>query len=158
MYTTLSSCLHSVTIACWTTHLHYCQVGYEVSYSCVHCNPPQDQYRARIGFSLCSQFSQGKACFPYTEPLFSLQGSCIHYKDFPVRITTQGDPCSHYREWFCSVQNQLKSVHFQKTIAQSSFLSKVLSFSLKSKQSQQKWQHSWKRWGLRNCLLKMNEL
>ena len=59
-------------------------------------------YRARTGFSLCSKFSQGKTCFHYREPLFSLQGSCIHYRDFPVRITTQGDPCSHYREWVCS--------------------------------------------------------
>jgi hypothetical protein len=33
---------------------------------------------------------------------FSLQGSCIHYREFPVRISTQGNPCSHYREWVCS--------------------------------------------------------
>ena len=52
----------------------------------------------------------------------------------------------------------LKSVHFKKTVAQSSFLSKMLSFLLKSKQSQRKWQHFWKKWGLRNCLLKMNGL
>ena len=39
----------------------------------------------------------------------------------------------------------LKYVHFRKTIGQSSFLSKVLSFLLKSKQSQQKWQHFWKK-------------
>ena len=26
----------------------------------------------------------------YREPLFSLQGPCIHYREFPVRITTQG--------------------------------------------------------------------
>ena len=32
----------------------------------------------------------------------------------------------------------LESVHFKKTVVQFSFLSKVLSFSLKSKQSQQK--------------------
>ena len=37
---------------------------------------------------------------------------------------------------FEMVKNQvLKSVHFKKTVAQSSFPSKVLSFSLKSKQS-----------------------
>ena len=35
-------------------------------------------------------------------PLFSLQGFCIHYRDFLVRITTQGDACSYYREWVCS--------------------------------------------------------
>ena len=68
-----------------------------------HCNPVQGQYRARTGFSLCSKFSQGKTCFHYREPLFSLQGPCIHYRDFPVRITTQGDPSSHYREWVCSI-------------------------------------------------------
>ena len=68
----------------------------------VHCNPVQGQYRARTGFSLCSKFSQGKTCFHYREPLFSLQGPCIHYREFPVRITTQGNPCSHYREWVCS--------------------------------------------------------
>ena len=39
----------------------------------------------------------------------------------------------------------LKYIHFRKTIGQSSFLSKVLSFLLKSKQSQQKWQHFWKK-------------
>ena len=54
--------------------------------------------------------------------------------------------------------SHLKLVHFKKTVAQSSFLSKVLSFLLKSKQSQRKWQHFWKKWGLRNCLLKMNGL
>ena len=55
----------------------------------LHCNPVQGQ---------CSKFSQGKTCFHYKEPLFSLQGPCIHYREFPVRITTQGNPCSHYRE------------------------------------------------------------
>ena len=34
---------------------------------------------------------------------------------------------------------ELKSVHFKKPVAQSSFLSKVLSFLLKAKQSQRKW-------------------
>ena len=71
----------------------------------LHCNPVQGQYRARTGFSLCSKFSQGKTCFYYREPLFSLQGPCIRYREFPVRITTQGNPCSHYREWVCSVSN-----------------------------------------------------
>ena len=50
----------------------------------------------------------------------------------------------------------LKSVHCKKTVAQSSFLSKLLSFLLKSKQSQRKWQHFWKKWGFCNCLLKIN--
>ena len=48
---------------------------------------------------------------------------------------------------------ELKSNHFKKTVAQFSFLSKVLSFWF-----QQKWQHFWKKWGLLNRLLKMNGL
>ena len=52
-----------------------------------HCNPVQGEYRARTGFSLCSKFSQGKTCFHFRESLFSLQGPCILYRDFPVRIT-----------------------------------------------------------------------
>ena len=35
-----------------------------------------------------SQFSQGKPCFHYREPLFSLQGPCFHYRDFPVNPCT----------------------------------------------------------------------
>ena len=88
---------------------NYCSVNYPQKpvlknhIPSVHCNPVQGQYRARTGFSLQSEFSQGKPCFHYREPLFSLQGPCIHYRDFPVRITTQGNPCSHYREWVCCV-------------------------------------------------------
>ena len=52
----------------------------------------------------------------------------------------------------------LKSVHFKKTVAKSSFLSKVLSFSLTLFWFQQKWQRFWKKWGSRNWVLKMNEL
>ena len=42
--------------------------------------------------------------------MFSLQGSCIHYRHFPVRISTQGNPCSHYREWVCSDSLLLKTL------------------------------------------------
>ena len=56
--------------------------------------PVQGQYRARTGFSLWS--------FSHRDPLFSLQGPCFHYRDFPVRKTSQGKPCFHYREWVCS--------------------------------------------------------
>ena len=58
----------------------------------------------------------------------------------------------------------LKSFHFKNTVAQSSFLSKLWSFShqLISKQSQLmfywKWPQFWKKWGSRNCDLKVNEL
>ena len=34
----------------------------------LHCNPVQGQYRARIGFSLCSISTQGKTCFQYRVP------------------------------------------------------------------------------------------
>ena len=39
-----------------------------------------------------SQFPQGKPCFLYREPLFSLQGPCFHYMDFPVNVL-QGLQC-----------------------------------------------------------------
>ena len=53
-------------------------------------------------------------------------------------------------------RHQLKSVHFKKTVARISFLSKLwylllLLFYWKVPQF-------WKKWGLRNCLLKMNGL
>ena len=50
----------------------------------------------------------------------------------------------------------LKSVYFKKTAAQSSFLSKVLPFLLTLFWFQQKWQHFLKKWGLCDCVLKMN--
>ena len=83
----------------------------------MHCNPVQGQYRARTGFSLCSKFSQGKTCFHYREPLFSLQGPCIYYREFPVRITTQGNPCSHYREWVCSAAYFTRELSFISQLA-----------------------------------------
>ena len=57
-----------------------------------------------------------------------------------------------------SIYSQLKFVHFKNPVTWSSFLSKALSFLLKSKQSQGKWQRFWKKWGLHNCHLKMNGL
>ena len=57
----------------------------------LHCNPIQGQNRARTGFFLCSNSHREKHVF-ITGNLSS------HYRDFPVRITTQGYPCSHYRE------------------------------------------------------------
>ena len=44
-----------------------------------------------------------KPVFISGNPFSHCRGPCIHYRDFPLRITTQGDPCSHYREWVCSV-------------------------------------------------------
>ena len=72
---------------------------------------------------------------------------------FTVRPKIKSQILRYSRSIFC-----LKSVHFKRRVAQSSFLSKVLSSLLKSKQSQRKWQHFWKKWGSRNCLLKMNGL
>ena len=43
----------------------------------------------------------------------------------------------------------LKSVHFKETVAQSSFLSKLWYFS------KQQVSQFWKKWGSRNCLLKV---
>ena len=63
-------------------------------------------YRARTGPEqgfFCVLILTGKNLFSLQGTLFSLQGSCIHYREFPVRISTQGNPCSHYREWVCSV-------------------------------------------------------
>ena len=62
--------------------------------------------------------------------------------------------CQHLH----SLVKTLKSVNFKKTVGQSSFLSKVLSFSLTLFWFQQKWHCLWKKWGSRNWVLKMNEL
>ncbi len=35
-----------------------------------------------------SQFRQGTPCFHNREPLFSMQGPCFHYRDFPVNLCT----------------------------------------------------------------------
>ena len=56
------------------------------------------------------------------------------------------------------INNHIKYFHFKKTVEQSSFLSKALSFSLTLFWFQQKWQHFWKKWRLRYCLLKMKGL
>jgi hypothetical protein len=42
-----------------------------------------------------------------------LEGPCIHYRNFTVRITTQGEPCNNYREWVCSavIQKGQKKLH-----------------------------------------------
>jgi hypothetical protein len=46
----------------------------------LHCKPkPCKAYKELP----VSQFSQGKTCFHYREPLFSLQGPYFHYRDFP---------------------------------------------------------------------------
>ena len=48
-----------------------------------------------------SQFSQGKACFLFREPLFSLQGAFFHYRDFPVNpCTFPVRDCSVESHWY----------------------------------------------------------
>ena len=47
--------------------------------------------------------TQGKTCFHYREPLFSLQGPLFWLQGFPCEKTSQGEPCFHYRERVCSV-------------------------------------------------------
>ena len=71
---------------------------------------------------------------------------------------TQGKSWTNFTYWCPKIVIEIKSFHFKKTAVQSSFLSKALSFSLKSKQSQRKWQRFWKKWELHSCLLKMNGL
>ena len=51
--------------------------------------------------------TQGKTCFHYREPLFSLQGPLFSLQGFPCEKTSQGKPCFHYREWVCSETNQI---------------------------------------------------
>ena len=51
----------------------------------LHCKPkPCKAYRELP----VSQLPQGKPCFHYREPLFSLQGPCFHCRDFPVNPFT----------------------------------------------------------------------
>ena len=58
--------------------------------------------------------------------------------------------------WSRALENILvKSVHFKKTVARISFLSKLWYFQFKSKQ---KVPQFWKKRDSRNCLLKMNGL
>ena len=47
--------------------------------------------------------TQGKTCFHYRGPLFSLQGPLFSLQGFPCEKTSQGNPCFHYRERVCSV-------------------------------------------------------
>ena len=47
----------------------------------------------------------------HREPLFSLQGPCNHYREFSVRITIQGNPCSHYIQGM-GLQCCLKGCHY----------------------------------------------
>ena len=47
--------------------------------------------------------TQGKTCFHYREPLFSLQGPLFSLQGFSCEKTSQGIPCFHlHREWVCS--------------------------------------------------------
>ena len=51
----------------------------------LHCKPKPCIAQRELPVS---QFPQGKTCFHYREPLFSLQGPCFHYRDFPVNPCT----------------------------------------------------------------------
>ena len=42
-------------------------------------------------------------CNEYRIPAMRTGVPCNENRVFPVRISTQGNPCSHYREWVCSV-------------------------------------------------------
>ena len=77
---------------------------------------------------------------------------------FRFFVKTCGEPAAHLRLWTIQL---LKSVHFKKTVARSSFLSKVWYFSvqhqLTSKQSELmlfwKVPQFWKKWGSRATVL-----
>ena len=86
-----------------------------------------------------------KPIFDRETPVFCLYGLKIY-----SRVTKN---CCHL-----ALTLMVKSVHFWNPVTRSSFLSKALSFLLKSKQSQRKWQRFWKKWGSRNWFLKINEL
>ena len=51
----------------------------------LHCKPKPCIAHRELPVS---QFPQGKTCFHYREPLFSLQGPCFHYRDFFVNPCT----------------------------------------------------------------------
>ena len=51
----------------------------------LHCKPKPCIAHRELPVS---QFPQGKTCFHYREPLFSLQGPCFYYRDFPVNPCT----------------------------------------------------------------------
>ena len=90
---------------------------------------------------------------------------------FKVPIKIKNWDVETYRNNLEDVFDRIKkyslSVHFKTTVAQSSFLSKVFfifaeikpkSISFKNVAKFAIWQHFWKKWGLLNCLLKMNGL
>ena len=54
-------------------------------FSDLHCKPKTCKAYRELPVS---QFSQGKPCFHYREPLFTLQGPCFHCRDFPVNPCT----------------------------------------------------------------------
>ena len=62
--------------------------------------------------------TQGKTCFHYREPLFSLQGPLFSLQGFPCEKTSQGKPCFHYREWVCSVGELKLHNHAVKSLQQ----------------------------------------
>ena len=91
-------------------------MSYNLSPSLQSCTGPvQGQNRVfPVKFS-----TQGKTCFHYREPLFSLQGPLFSLQGFPCEKTSQGKPCFHYREWVCSVPNKKISTVTNSTILDS---------------------------------------
>ena len=94
----------------------------------LHCNPIQVQYRTGTGFSLYTFSHKEKPVFITVEPCSHcrdpafITGTLFSLQDFPVRKSTQWKPCSHYREWVCSVsewnllqwsmQKEQKSIYY----------------------------------------------
>ena len=123
--------------------------------SSLECFPPLNSFRTLVRKLFKFLLHKRKL---NVETISNFQGFTVPKKNSCRLLGTQFCKWqwSFFSLWY--LDSALKSVHFKKAVAQSSFLSKVLSFSLKSKQSQRKWQQLWKKWGLCNCLLKMNAL
>ena len=97
---------------------------------------------------------RNKNLWKHLEELFVLTGTFEFHSIYPGHLKkTNLDswwidfPCTFFKmtQW-----------------ARSSFLSKVMSFLIQHQLTlfwfQPKWQHFWKKWGLCNCLPKMNEI
>ena len=60
--------------------------------------------------------TQGKTCFHYRGPLFSLQGPLFSLQGFPCEKNSQGKPCFYYKEWVCSVVKILLEKFFHPCV------------------------------------------
>ena len=78
-----------------------------------HCKPKSCIAHRELPLS---QFPQGKTCFHYREPLFSLQGPCFHYRDFPVNPLCAGLVILVWKLGFFSVDFWKKKIWSKYTL------------------------------------------